>query len=126
MACIEQDTIDMQGRRLQIEHEIANLYRGIETTPYTIFSIIIHEGTADSGHYYCFIRSKGDNWFKFNDLRVTAVPKEEVYRVAFGSENSIANAYCLFYMCKNLFTELVGPSYKTIEDKQEGYISFIP
>ena len=39
---------------------------------YHLHAILIHSGTLDSGHYYCFIRpEESDAWFKFNDKEVT-------------------------------------------------------
>jgi len=40
-----------------------------ENNCYRLFSILIHGGSLDSGHYYSYIRPviSEDRWFKFND-----------------------------------------------------------
>jgi ubiquitin carboxyl-terminal hydrolase 7 len=44
---------------------------------YHLHSILVHRGTANSGHYYAFIKpSLNDKWFEFNDDKVTEVTKE--------------------------------------------------
>ena len=48
---------------------------GDEVNRYHLHSIIVHNGTIDSGHYYTFIRpTLEDRWFKFNDGVVHEVP----------------------------------------------------
>lgn len=41
---------------------------------YYLQSILIHEGAAESGHYYTYIYNPLlKRWFKFNDIHVTEV-----------------------------------------------------
>ncbi len=45
----------------------------------------MHEGDADTGHYYAFIYNHQLNkWYKFNDINVSEVLEEKVFRDAFG------------------------------------------
>lgn len=51
-----------------------------------IHSILIHEGAADTGHYYAFIyQPKKNIWYKFNDIHVTEVKEEKVFKDAYGT-----------------------------------------
>jgi ubiquitin carboxyl-terminal hydrolase 22/27/51 len=61
---------------------------------YTLYSVIVHHGTLNSGHYTCYIRKSGvvDQWFRFNDHIVTAVDWDEV---------RVCQAYMLFYIKKS-------------------------
>lgn len=56
---------------------------------YELMGVIVHSGTADSGHYYSFIkdRSKG-GWFKFDDRYVDNYNFESLNRDCFGGEMS--------------------------------------
>jgi ubiquitin carboxyl-terminal hydrolase 7 len=52
---------------------------------YTLHSVVVHQGSANSGHYYAFIRPKlEDNWILFNDETVRPADKYEVYKNNFG------------------------------------------
>ncbi|KAF3490580.1 ubiquitin carboxyl-terminal hydrolase [Arthroderma uncinatum] len=54
---------------------------------YDLLSVVVHIGDIDSGHYLSYCRH-GEQWFKFNDDRVTVVTEAEVLG---------ADAYLLFY-----------------------------
>ena len=49
-----------------------------------IHSILIHEGAANSGHYYAFIFNN-NKWYKFNDIYVSEVSEEKVLRDSYGN-----------------------------------------
>ena len=52
-------------------------------------SILVHRGTANSGHYYAFIKpSLDDKWFQFNDADVTEVTKEYAIGQGVGGNNT--------------------------------------
>ncbi|KAL1827179.1 hypothetical protein DCAR_0206338 [Daucus carota subsp. sativus] len=56
---------------------------------YELYAIVVHIGfSATSGHYYSFIRSAPDTWYKFDDSRVVRVREEFVLS---------QSAYILFY-----------------------------
>lgn len=65
---------------------------------YNLHSILIHEGAADTGHYYSYIYNTHlHQWYKFNDIHVTAVNEDKVFKDAYGDGKSKSNAYCLVY-----------------------------
>jgi ubiquitin carboxyl-terminal hydrolase 25/28 len=54
---------------------------------YHLHSICVHDGNANSGHYYSFIFDRFQNkWRKFNDIRVTEVTEEEVFKDSQGGD----------------------------------------
>jgi ubiquitin carboxyl-terminal hydrolase 7 len=84
----------------------------------------VHEGSyASSGHYYVYIKEKGQ-WFKFNDERVERATREKALHYNYGGESDSiefntkemkikfkkhqnkATAYMLVYVSKDLFGEL--------------------
>ncbi|KAF4629829.1 hypothetical protein G7Y89_g8311 [Cudoniella acicularis] len=104
--------IDM--RPYKVEH----LMDSPEETPedeFELVGILVHAGTAESGHYYSFIRerpstSDKDNWVEFNDDSVTPWDPNNVEGACFGGVDYRGNpdngniaydksysAYMLFY-----------------------------
>ncbi len=48
-------------------------------------AICVHEGNADGGHYFNFIKDhKINRWRKFNDKNVSDVSEDEVFESANG------------------------------------------
>jgi len=75
-------------------------YQKMNNVMYYLYSIIIHEGSAEFGHYYSYIKNldKG-KWYKFSDINISEVADEEVKQTSFGGKN--ASAYYLIYIDKN-------------------------
>jgi len=80
---------------------------------YRLRGIVVHLGTAESGHYYSFIEDS-KRWFEFNDTIVREFDPKEIPAEAFGGEEKwnvstgygpqvvslrekYRNAYLLFY-----------------------------
>lgn len=55
---------------------------------YQLHSICVHDGNANSGHYYSFIYDRfNKKWRRFNDIRVTDVEEEDVFKEAEGGHS---------------------------------------
>jgi len=65
---------------------------------YRIQGIVIHEGSADYGHYYSYIKN-GDVWIEFNDSKVLTVESSDVFEKSFGKDRT--SAYLLIYSSVN-------------------------
>ncbi|XP_042009506.1 mucin-5AC-like isoform X8 [Salvia splendens] len=80
---------------------------------YELYAIIVHEGeTPVAGHYYSFIRLNANEWYKYDDSRITAADEEEVFKQM---------AYILFYRPADStsFTDAV-----LALQSSDGFISF--
>ena len=74
---------------------------------YELFSVLIHSGGAQGGHYYAFIKSWSSEkeWCRFDDSSVTLSSESEVKQKGFGcaeldaqgQPRSCSNAYMLMY-----------------------------
>lgn len=79
---------------------------------------MVHTGTADSGHYYSFIREHkqqgDDRWYEFNDHTVSDFDITELENECFGGDDGFTgqgmmqmrsqkwrNAYLVIYERKN-------------------------
>lgn len=68
-----------------------------------LHSVVVHSGTAHSGHYYAYIYDhKQLKWFNFNDSRVKETNETEIEKVFGDNEKgSSSTAYILFYIHKD-------------------------
>ncbi|XP_025096651.1 ubiquitin carboxyl-terminal hydrolase 22-like isoform X2 [Pomacea canaliculata] len=48
---------------------------------YSLFAVVNHSGTIESGHYTCFIRSHKNQWFKCEDHIITRATAGELFAV---------------------------------------------
>ena len=65
---------------------------------YQLHAVCIHDGSAESGHYYTFIKDHHqDVWREYNDIRVKVVDEETVLNQAKGGEG-YKSAYWLVYI----------------------------
>jgi ubiquitin carboxyl-terminal hydrolase 34 len=95
--------------------------RPLEHYDYELTGILVHTGTAESGHYYSFIRERDPppgaqpRWFHFNDMLVEPFDPNEIGAQCFGGNETTSvwdsvqnkritkqqlkpnNAYMLFY-----------------------------
>ena len=75
----ELDLHEFCSGSTEIEHEGAL---------YDLQSVIVHEGEYASGHYYSYVRPniREDDWYRFDDDRVTQVSLEDVVKDAYGGK----------------------------------------
>lgn len=77
---------------------MVSCYAQMRETIYHLHSILIHDGKADSGHYYAFIYDRYTNiWYKFNDYIVSRISEQEVFDESFGGKGE-ACAYGVIYV----------------------------
>ncbi|XP_039172378.1 ubiquitin carboxyl-terminal hydrolase 12 isoform X3 [Eucalyptus grandis] len=57
---------------------------------YTLHSVLVHSGGVHGGHYYAYIRpTLSDQWFKFDDERVTKEDIKRALEEQYGGEEEI-------------------------------------
>ena len=82
-----------------------------EDFEYSLSGIVIHRGSADSGHYYSYIKDRNSSpdrprWYLFNDMSVESFDEHDIPALAFGGEDphrrtmKAYSAYMLFYTKK--------------------------
>ncbi len=63
---------------------------------YELYSVLIHSGTSNAGHYFSYIKSfENGRWYHFNDERVTEINVQDIEKTFGGS--GLSNAYVLYY-----------------------------
>ena len=61
---------------------------------YELVGVVVHNGTADSGHYYSYIKeqerfTENEQWFEFNDIWVREFDKSDLASECFGGEETL-------------------------------------
>ncbi|XP_010519993.1 PREDICTED: ubiquitin carboxyl-terminal hydrolase 12-like isoform X2 [Tarenaya hassleriana] len=57
---------------------------------YTLHSVLVHSGGVHGGHYYAFIRpTLSDQWYKFDDERVTKEDMKRALEEQYGGEEEV-------------------------------------
>ncbi|CAM8973806.1 unnamed protein product [Rhodiola kirilowii] len=60
---------------------------------YTLHSVLVHSGGVHGGHYYAYIRpGLSDQWFKFDDERVTKEDIKRALEEQYGGEEELPHA----------------------------------
>lgn len=93
--CLRRLEFDIQMmRRVRVSSSfsippIINLKTGLSTlqtgerVSYNLRSVMVHSGTANGGHYYCFNKLEG-GWVKCNDSITTSLTDEEMEKMMEG------------------------------------------
>jgi ubiquitin carboxyl-terminal hydrolase 9/24 len=69
---------------------------------FNIKGIVIHTGTAESGHYYSYIQDRKSNkWHEFNDTLVYPFDPEDIPSEAFGGVEKWQSVYSSNFMASN-------------------------
>ena len=83
---------------------------------YRLRGIVIHTGTAESGHYYSYI-SNNKAWIEFNDIWISQVNPENIPNDCYGGEEKFQyNAYSKIAM-----REKLGNAYMLIYERASMY-----
>ncbi len=97
--------------------------------PYKLHSVMVHEGSARFGHYWCYVKQKSDHthpgdpvtsqWFRYNDTDVTSATTDKLQKESFGVSDTSSSAYCLVYVDQSS-NEVFGEW-----NRSRSFISFI-
>lgn len=74
------------------------LVQPTELLHYILFGVLVHSGSANSGHYYAFLRPNMDEqWYKFDDCKISKVTSQQAISDNFGGKKSSA---CIHFFQK--------------------------
>jgi len=88
---------------------------------YRLHSVLVHSGGPNGGHYYAFVRPLGsEQWYRFDDERVTKVKEKEAVEGQFGGTEhqqqpghtpqwkfqKVSSAYMLVYVRESAIPEI--------------------
>jgi ubiquitin carboxyl-terminal hydrolase 9/24 len=93
---------------------------------YTLRGVVIHRGTAESGHYFSLIKDSNGKWLEFNDHNIRDFNFDLMPTYAFGQDSDSdsimdkakngMNAYMLLYEREKLFDAEGQPITKLLGD----------
>lgn len=81
------DDLDEEQRIIYNKTQCADYFQ------YSLKGVVVHQGTADSGHYYSFIKEREknspqeNNWFEFNDKDVLQFDAKNIPMETFGGDD---------------------------------------
>lgn len=64
-----------------------------QSIPYQLFGVVCHQGSLNTGHYTCMMKTASGRWFHFDDAVVTTIGVNQVLE---------KNAYLLFYIVEQV------------------------
>ncbi len=102
------ESIDMAPYNVK---SLSNPDEPISPDMFELVGILVHSGTAESGHYYSYIRERPtsrfsfNSWVQFNDIDVSAFDSQRIADCCYGGVELAStlqlskshNAYMLFY-----------------------------
>jgi len=95
---VHEQVKELQEQIAKYQSDISKAFSHMETNKYTLHAICVHDGSAESGHYYTFIKDHNQGkWRNYNDVRVTEVEEATVYEHANG-ECGMKTAYWVVYI----------------------------
>ena len=82
---------------------------------YVLLGFMVHQGgSPNSGHYFSIINDRlSDNFFEFNDQRITKAKNINEYYGGKGA--TVPSAYILFYIRKDSIDELFSKDLKPVD-----------
>ncbi|XP_024983810.1 ubiquitin carboxyl-terminal hydrolase 12-like isoform X1 [Cynara cardunculus var. scolymus] len=81
---------------------------------YTLHSVLVHSGGVHGGHYYAFIRpTLSDQWFKFDDERVTKEDLKRALEEQYGGEEEVASYFVQCVSASNNLSLYLGKEQHT-------------
>ncbi|EGR31008.1 ubiquitin carboxyl-terminal hydrolase family protein, putative [Ichthyophthirius multifiliis] len=94
-----QERVDLLQQKINfLQKNISQSYNNFNKNKYYLQAIIIHDGDAQSGHYYTFIQDlQQKKWRRYNDIQVSEETEENVFKEASGGWGK-ASAYSLVYV----------------------------
>jgi len=108
--------MDREGRKYftdEADPTVKNVYK--------LHSVLVHSGGPNGGHYYAFVRPlSAEQWYRFDDERVTKVKEREAVECQFGGLEhqqhpghtpqwkypKISSAYMLVYVRESAIPEI--------------------
>ncbi|KAG2225679.1 hypothetical protein INT45_012151 [Circinella minor] len=110
----------------ELKRKISSQYDDLKQMGYRLHAVFIHQGQANYGHYWIYIYNhQQEQWWKYNDSRVTRVEESEIFQNTTGST---ANPYFLVYIkdsdADNL-VQTIDPNNKGINEDDNTNVNTI-
>lgn len=95
---LRQRLKELEDKKYQISASTAKNFRN-----YSLMAVMIHDGNANSGHYFMFIYNENTRfWHRYSDREVAISSQEEVMQSAMGLLKPEMNVSCLVYKSSDI------------------------
>jgi len=97
-AASDKMVTDLSKKQDEINEKIKTAFKEMQHVPYYLHAILVHDGWAESGHYYAFILDRANKtWIRFNDYQVSFESEQQVFQESLGGHLN-SSAYSLIYV----------------------------
>ncbi|KAJ3117233.1 ubiquitin-specific protease ubp2 [Phlyctochytrium bullatum] len=108
----EEEAAKIRERKQEIAAQQSRLYDSFRKKPYILHAVLFHQGEAQYGHYWIYLKDhRKGRWLKYNDSVVSVVsdPETEI----FGDAGGNTNPYCLVYLDEEQTEWMMGEEQQT-------------
>jgi hypothetical protein len=82
------EQLDLAPFMIKNQQQKCQKSASVENLRYRLYAVLVHMGSCNSGHYYCYVKSPAGAWYNMDDSCVAQVKLSTVLQ---------QNAYVLFY-----------------------------
>jgi len=98
----------------------------MKKTKYVLYSVWIHGGSAESGHYFVYVRDfETDTWYEMNDVQIRKSSLEVAMTQGIGNRDASQSASFLVYVSQDYAEANRTTPTMALTDSQKSYVEMV-